>query len=147
MIGNENLLSSSSEHNFGEVKVRDGKSYKISGVGQVEFKTKKKKRNLIFFLDLLCSWTKKKLLIVAHLLRKDYDIHLCDMACSFSKKKSLITRIVIASNSLLSATLQNRKLSCFLGIEKGVSEVGHDKITWISLEMLSRKMMVRGLPK
>ena len=43
MIGNENLLSSSSEHNFGEVKVRDGKSYKISGVGQLEFKTKKKR--------------------------------------------------------------------------------------------------------
>ena len=60
MIGNENLLSSSSEHNFGEVKVRDGKSYKISGVGQLEFKTKKKRReNWFFFWDLLNSWTKK----------------------------------------------------------------------------------------
>ena len=55
MIGNENLLSSSSEHNFGEVKVRDGKSYKISGVGQLEFKTKNGKIEIflrfIMFLD------------------------------------------------------------------------------------------------
>ena len=40
MTGNKKLFSKLYESNYGEVKVGDGKSCKISGVGELEFKTK-----------------------------------------------------------------------------------------------------------
>ncbi|PPR82795.1 hypothetical protein GOBAR_AA37916 [Gossypium barbadense] len=40
MTSNKNLFSKFFESNCGEVKVGDGKAYKVSGVGELEFKPK-----------------------------------------------------------------------------------------------------------
>ncbi|XP_040960164.1 uncharacterized protein [Gossypium hirsutum] len=40
MTGNKNLFSKFFESDCGEVKVADGKAYKVSGVSELEFKTK-----------------------------------------------------------------------------------------------------------
>lgn len=56
MTGNTNLFSKLFENKFGEFKVADGKSYQISGVGEIEFETKQGK---IEKMCLFCSRLKK----------------------------------------------------------------------------------------
>ncbi|WOH14272.1 hypothetical protein DCAR_0933791 [Daucus carota subsp. sativus] len=110
MTGNKNLFSSLFENHYGEVKVGDGKSYKISGVGELEFKTKQgriEKMSEVYYVPGL----KNNLLSFGHLLKKGYDIHFHDMACYLSKKNQVIARVQIASNNLFSITLQDQKLS------------------------------------
>ncbi|XP_052484453.1 uncharacterized protein LOC128039833 [Gossypium raimondii] len=90
MTGNKNLFSKLFESDCGEVKVGDGKAYKVSGVGELEFKTKQgrvEKMSEVYFVPGL----KNNLLSVGHLLKKGYDIHFRDMACYLSKKNQIWT--------------------------------------------------------
>ncbi|XP_052483723.1 uncharacterized protein LOC128039291 [Gossypium raimondii] len=105
ITGSKNLFLKFFESDCGEVKVGDGKAYKVSGVGELEFKT---------------------------------------------KQGRVVARVGVASNNLFSFTLQNQNMSCFIGAHKEVSKLWHDRyghLNYGNLEMLSRKMMVRGLPK
>ncbi|XP_074342697.1 uncharacterized protein LOC141680342 [Apium graveolens] len=79
-----------------------------------------------------------------------YDIHFIDMACYLSKKNQIIARVGMSSNNLFSLTLHNHDMSCFVGIDKRISKLWHDRyghINYANLEMLSNRRMVIGLPK
>mgnify|MGYP001792528178 CR=1 FL=1 len=148
MTGNKKLFLKLFESDYGEVKVGDGKGYKISGVGELEFKTKQgkvEKMSAVYYGPDL----KNNLLSVGHLLKKGYDIHFREIACYLSKKNQVVAKVGVASNNLFSLTLQNENMSCFIGIDKGVSKLSHDRydhLNYGNLEMLSKKMMVKGLP-
>lgn len=89
---------------------------------------------------------KYNLLSFGLFLKKVYDIHFFVVACYVSNKNQFIARVEIALNNLFSVDLQNQKLSCFLGIDNGVSKFW-SHLSYENIEMLSKKMKVKGWPK
>lgn len=148
MTGNKNLLSMLVENDFGVGKLGDGNSYKISGVRELELKTKQgciEKMTEVYFV----SGLQTNMLSVGHLLRKGYDIHFHDMYCNLSRNNHLIASVGVASNNIFSLGLKNKNLSCFFGVDKRISKLWHDRyghLNYGDLEVLLKKMMVRGFP-
>ncbi|XP_016690818.1 uncharacterized protein [Gossypium hirsutum] len=82
---NKNLFLNFFESDCGEVKVGDGKAYKVRSVGELEFKTKQGRVEKMFEVYFVPG-LQNNLLSVGHLLKKGYDIHFRDMACYLSRK-------------------------------------------------------------
>ncbi|CAL8157459.1 unnamed protein product [Prunus armeniaca] len=93
---------------------------------------------------------KSNLLSMGHLLKKGFDINLHDSTCFLSKKNQIVAKIGVVANNLFPLKLQTTNLSCFVGIEKGISKLWHDRyghMNYASLKLLSSKEMVDGLPQ
>ncbi|XP_060672415.1 uncharacterized protein LOC132803426 [Ziziphus jujuba] len=85
MTGNKHLFSSLEEFERGQVTIRDAKSYKIQGLGEIIFKTKSRtleKMSKIYYVPgLQCN-----LLSTGQLLKKRFDIHFHDNMCILWKE-------------------------------------------------------------
>ncbi|CAL8122065.1 unnamed protein product [Prunus armeniaca] len=149
MTGNKNLFSSLSEIDHGQVTIGDARAYKIRGVGEVSFKSKSgkiEKMAEVYYVPGL----KSNLLSMGHLLKKGFDINLHDGTCFLSKKNQIVAKIGVAANNLFPLRVQTTNLSCFVGIEKGISKLWHDTyghMNYASLKLLSSKEMVDALPQ
>jgi hypothetical protein len=149
MTGDKMMFTNLLESDYGQVKVGDGKTYEIKGVGDVQFKTKSNKIEKIgevYYVPGL----KNNLLSVGHLLRKGYEVNFRDKSCYLLKQNQLVVKINVAPNNLFPLNLRTPNLACLANVDKETSKLWHRRfghLNYGSLELLSRKTVVKGLPQ
>ena len=149
MTDNKTIFTKLFESDHGQVRVGDGKAYKIKGVGEVEFKMKSGRREKISEVYYVPG-LKNNLLSIGHLLKKGYDIHFHNNSCFLSKQNQLVAKISVAANNLFPLSLETPNMAYLTSVDKRISKLWHERfghLNYGSLKLLSRKTMVKGLPQ